>query len=470
MPFDLEPLKLKMAEKGIIPFKEPIEPAGPESEELLVVTNSTNSTNSTGGNTLETAIYPEESVLSMMMDYGRQQSEAPDCYLLGSFLGVVAGCVARKVYYPWGRSRWYPNVYSMLVGLPGDRKSDALQLAAKFAREVLPAKRFLPTLFSKESLFDAYDETQGGTPDKIMLVSDGNILVENWKSGYGEQAGSYFLDLYDCERLTESFKRNKSEDSPSGQRTIEETSTTVIMGTTFSACRFPSRTIQSGMHRRFLFFVSEKRGRIITIPEAPNQQTLDGIQKALGRIARLETTECRMTKEAEETWCVYQFANRRRLDATEDEQERSRLNSSPNHVMKVAMIFAVSCWATRGYSNWDGKINELDMKLAIELVDHATQSASLLDRIANKECIKEKAEAIHAMIQHDFRAQFEDGWIRLSKSQLTSRFCANPNRPGALKTTNLYHEIIPYLIQTRSAKLIEKKGKLEIYGFTPDGY
>jgi len=72
------------------------------------------------------------------------------------------------------------------------------------------------------------------------------------------------------------------------------------------------------------------------------------------------------------------------------------------------------------------------------------------------------------MIQHDFSAQVEDGWIKLRKSQLTSRFCANPNRPGALKTTNLYHEIIPYLVQTRSAKLIEKKGKLEIYGFIPD--
>ena len=78
---------------------------GSESLAEGISTISTNSTNSTAGKTLETAIYPEESILSMMMDYGRQQSEAPDCYLLGSFLGVIAGCVARQIYYPWGRER-----------------------------------------------------------------------------------------------------------------------------------------------------------------------------------------------------------------------------------------------------------------------------------------------------------------------------------------------------------------------------
>ena len=199
---------------------------------------SESSTNSTGGHRPEAAIYPPDSLFELMMRFGRDQSEAPDCYLNGAFLGVVAACAARRIYFPWGREKWYPNIYTMLVGLPGDRKSDTIRIARQFLNDVLLPSRFLSSLISKEALVDAYDIEEGGSPDKVMVVSDGNILLENWKSGYGEQTACYFLDLYDCEPLTEQFKRNKSEKSPSGRRSIAETSTSVIIGTTFSACRF----------------------------------------------------------------------------------------------------------------------------------------------------------------------------------------------------------------------------------------
>jgi hypothetical protein len=434
-----------------------------------MIANSTNSTNSTGGHTLEMAIYPPDSVLDLMMDYGRSQSESADCYLAGSFLAMIAGCVGRRIYFPWSGNSWYPNLYVMLVGRPGDRKTDAINYAKSFVYDVIPNKRFLPGNFSKEAMFDEYDEECGGCPDKLMIVPDGNTIMDNWKSGYGEQVASQFLTLYDCERLSESFKRNGSSDSQEvGRRVIEETSTTVLIATTLSACKFPSKSVQSGMHRRFLFFLADQRGRTIALPSSPDNEKLDEIRGALERLIKLEKTQCHLTDEAKEAWIDYQHENRRRLDAAERDQERSRLNSSPNHVMKVAMLFSVSRWCIKGYSVWDGVITGEMMKLAIQFVDHAAVAASYLDIMANREGAQEKGEVILAQIAEKFRVSIQDGKVRLSKSDLTAKFCHHPGRPGCITPDELYHIIIPSLERRGLAKIVEKHGKKVVYEFEVD--
>jgi len=326
-----------------------------------------------------------------MMEFGRDQSEAADCYLLGAYLGSIASCIGRRVYFPWGSRKWFPNLFLMLVGRPGDRKSDALSVSEELLHDVIDCNRFLPSLFSKEALVDEYDHECGGSPDKVMLVSDGNVLMDNWRSGYGEQAASKFLELYDCGSLAESFKRNQSEESPSGRRLIPQTSTTIVMGTTFNACRFPSKSIQSGLHRRFLFCVAEKRARFIPLPNPVNLALRKEIMGSLRKIAALEPTECRFSASAEEFFVDYQRSNRSAIDVTRDEQERSRLNGSPSHVMKLAMIFSVSKWSIAGYSTWDGEIDVQSIQLAAEYVDHAAESAALLDSLAHAEQIKVSA-------------------------------------------------------------------------------
>ncbi|MDA7657900.1 YfjI family protein [Verrucomicrobia bacterium] len=430
------------------------------------IESSTNSTNSTGGHPPEKAIYPSGSVIEWMMNYGTNQSEAADCYLAGAFMAMVAACVGRRVYFPWGNSKWYPNLYVMLVGRPGDRKTDAISHATRLIKGVIPNERRLPGNFSKEAMFDEYDEECGGCPDKVMIVPEGNIVMDNWKSGYGEQVASQFLALYDCEPLSESFKRNKRDDSQAvGRRVIEETSTTVLIGTTFGACKFPSKTIQSGMHRRFLFFLANRTGRTIHFPPSADPKELLKIREALERLNKLEATKCRLTGGAKQRWITYQDSNRAALANAVIEQERSRLNSSPNHVMKVAMLFSASRWCTKSYSIWDGEIDEEMMDLAIEFVDHAARSAAHLDIAANREQSVERGELILAQIGEKFSDRINCGVVRLSRSELTAKFCHHSGRPGALSTTELYGRIIPYLEKIGVARIVGVSGKKSIYEF-----
>jgi hypothetical protein len=124
--------------------------------------SSTFSTNSTGVMPdLSAAIYPDGSLIERYMDFARSQLESADSYILGAFLPVMARAVARNVWFQWGNERIYPNLYVILAGKPGDRKSSGISLAQRTANleipdagRVLPPCAFLTSSLSSESLFD----------------------------------------------------------------------------------------------------------------------------------------------------------------------------------------------------------------------------------------------------------------------------------------------------------------------------
>jgi hypothetical protein len=436
--------------------------------------NSTSSTNPLGAhppglNTThhpESSIYPQESVLEMMVQYAGERSEAAESFLIGSFMPVLAGCVARRAFFSWGGHPWYPNIYSMIVGSPGDRKTDALNYARMFVRGVIPPNRLLTGNFSKEALFDEYDESSGGSPDKLWLVPEGNVVMDTWKNDYGQKVASQFLQLYDCDELSESFKRNAVEEgNGTGRRIITDTSTSVVIATTFSACHFPSKSIESGLHRRFLFFLGGVRSKIIHLPPPEDFEKVTMIKEALSRLIKMEKTACHLSDSALAAWRNYQEKNRANLDTARSEQHKSRLNSSPNHVMKVAMIFALSQWCLKGYSVWDGVIDGDTMQLASEFVDHAAESANLLDISSQKERLEDQCEVIMAKIAESFGGRVHDGKLRLTKTDLTSKFCHHSGRPGGLTPHELYAKLIPMLQSQGVAKIAERSGKRVVYEF-----
>jgi hypothetical protein len=107
------------------------------------------------------------------METGRKICEGADCYLIGSILPVVGALLGRRVYMPWGASKVYPNIFALLVGKPGDRKSSTIQIAGRIARECLTTNGIMPHVFSPESMFDEYYEN----PHKFWLIDDANPIL-----------------------------------------------------------------------------------------------------------------------------------------------------------------------------------------------------------------------------------------------------------------------------------------------------
>ena len=430
--------------------------------------SSTISTNSTGGHSemeIQSAIYPPESWLDQWMKYGREQEESADCYLLGSILPVVGAALGRKVYFPWGDRKIYPNLFTILAGKPGDRKSSAINLAGKLARNVLDRKQFLPTNMSLEAMMDEYDDTQNGSPDKILICDDANIFLGNiGNKGNGERVGNQLLSLYDCKGFHEAFRRNKKEEGESVQRSIEETSTSICLGATFNIAQFQGHSTRSGLERRFLYYVAERHGRMLYLPPPSNYSRLEGLAEGLIWIRDHLKGSVSLNEKAARRWEQFQRDNRNRLNSESSDRILSRLNGQPEHVIKVAMIF-LSCVSAEIR---DGKPLSISLDIlekAIEHVELSLYSARHIDRIGNKESGRDESESFHARLCIDFEHRSKNGWIELTKTEITGKYCANPNRSGSLKSDTVYQKLIPDLIKTGHAKPSQKIGKKEVYAF-----
>jgi hypothetical protein len=362
----------------------------------------------------------------------------------------------------------------MLAGAAGDRKSSTIKLADELAKSsLLPPEAFIPLSFSPETLFDEYDTR----PDKLWIVDDANIVLTDWnKTANGERVGARFLELYECCKLSESFRRNKKHGA-GPRRLVTETSTSVLFGATFNAACFQGQgeQIRKGMSRRFQFYVGDGHGRIHTRPQ----------WKFIGNVANtfnqliIYSGEIKLARESEKIWDEYQYENRELKDRADrfDDAERARLNSAPTHVMKIATIFELARAAKQNPMTpaevnarlvagiEPPPIRQDTLELAITHVDECLKAARFLDKIANQAVVAAQAEVLIAKIRNNFGGKQKGDTILLSRTILTDKYAHNPDRQGSVTPDDLYLRIIPELIAQGVARIHSKSGKLEIYAF-----
>ena len=425
------------------------------------------STFSTGQDSLSKAVYAENSWLARYMDLARQREESADSYLLGAILPVVGAALRRQVRFPWGEGAIYPNLFTMLAGKPGDRKSSAINLAERMARAALSMSCFLPDSLSVEALFDEYDEGSGGCADKLLIADDANpFLGLLRRSNYGERVGDLLLRLFDCKGLDESFRRNKTGENPSARRHIAETSTSICFGATFNVCQFQGHEIRTGLQRRFNYYLAEGHGRFLVLPARSDPARLLAVTAGLQRLASLPNTDCAFTPEASELWEIFQRENRRQLAPAEStpESQLARLNGQPTHVLKLSMIFQAALWAETS-DPFSGLIDRATLETAIQHSNHCITAAQALDAIGNRASIQSDADVLLANIQRDFEDKNIAGEIVLTRTDLTSRYAHHSGRRGALSPEDLYLRLIPDLIRRRKAKEVPRPGKQSSFAF-----
>ena len=417
---------------------------------------------------LDQGIFPENSWLARYMEFARLREESADSYLIGSILPVVAATLGRRIRFPWGEGWIFPNLFVMLAGKPGDRKSSAINLAEKIARIVLDNRVFLPDSLSVEALFDEYDEKRGGAPDKLLLADDANpFLGLLQKSNYGERVGDLLLRLFDCKSLAESFRRNKENEEGTPRRFIEETSTSIVFGATFNVCQFQGHEIRSGLQRRFNYYLAEQHGRFLVVPARSEQMHLLSVTQPLSKLVSLPRTECQFSPEAAEAWTSFQRENRRELNATgyNRESQLARLNGQPVHVLKLALIFEAALWAENTSEPFTGRIQLPTLQMAISHSKHCVLAAQALDAIGNRAAIEADADVLLAKVQNEFRHNAKAGAILLTCTDLTSAYAHHSDRKGAWKPDDLYLRLIPDLIRRKKAREIQRPGKQPAFAF-----
>jgi Protein of unknown function (DUF3987) len=446
-----------------------------ENAELPVIEwpdNSTNSINSTNPLSQE-APFPSDSIIDDYYAYAVTQSEGADAYIIGSILPVIAARLARNVWVPWANGRLYPNLYTILVGPPGNMKSTTIDLPHDIAKAILEPNWLLPHNYSPESLFDAYFKQ----PYRLLICDDANGTIIKWQNPHeGERLSSNFLTLHDGKPLSEGFRRNRKEGQlESQERWTKPTSTNIIFGTTFLGCQFRENAARIGLQRRFSYYLAEDKVRNLPRPQ-PDLERFNGLVKQFALLEHLRG-EFIWTQEAAKLFDDYKKQIDRRIKACDllDEAIRSRLNTACTHVAKITMIFEAArlCYD----ASWMPKDPEIipdspalkfradTVQLAIDHVKACLKAADSLDAIANRGRIAEEAQILLAHIRRDFRLQANSGSIILTRSTITQTFAHHANRKGCSRVDDIYNHQIPYLISIGEAKLLAKEGKKETYAF-----
>lgn len=411
---------------------------------------------------LGAAIYPPDSVLEDWMQFAQRYAESADCYLIGSILPILGAFMGRRVWYQLDRIK-YPNIFALVTGKPGDRKSTAIKLAGEVATRLLDKKQFSPAVASVESLFDQYDEERGGCSDKLLLSDDANSILSNWaESSYGKIVAKKYLELYDCCELREAFRGNQKE-GEGALRVIPITSTSVLFGVTFNLCRFNRLETKDGLSRRFLYYVANCMTRELFDP--PQRTDADVTRLALLfeplRHLKGQMTFAESTKSA---WIDFQRENRRMMNAipmgSGNDAYLSSLSESPSLVIKLAMLFQLCRYAKESTDNWQ-QIDNSSLNYAIKHVMHSMRCIKELDSIAQRASIIQDADTIHARVIAHFGGLAKSDTVLMSRSQLTDAYAKNPGR-GGLTTTRLHAVLIRSLIDRSLAKCVRVDGKHRI--------
>lgn len=239
----------------------------------------------------------------------RSETEPPVIYHRWSMMTSIGALLGRRYYIPFGDGHIYPNIYCMLVGGVGTRKSTAIKGASRLLKSVgynwfsarkTSKERFLVDL---EGLTD--DET-GNT----IIIGDHDVITESNLFGndrgivqdvkevliaadefnefsIGDKLDFYSLlgDLWDWDDPNDPYTY-KIKGSKRGGVSIWQPTVSILGGNTPEnfARAFPPEIIDQGFMSRLLIVHGQPSGRKYHMPPVPNQEQTEALVAGLKQL------------------------------------------------------------------------------------------------------------------------------------------------------------------------------------------
>lgn len=287
------------------------------------------------------------------------KTESPTFYHRWCGLTCLAAWIGRDIYFPFGNGKIHANMYIMLVGLAGTRKSTAIKLGAsllkaagyrKFAAKKTRQEKFLIDMaeaaeedYVAEDILDlnlfgggsgglagtkeAMRIAEGRPPSEVFIAAD---EINNFIGQGNLEFMSILGDLWDIdEPFDYRLKNSKSVIIP--YPTI-----TMLGGNTFEGFNrlFPAEAAEQGFFSRMLFIYAEPKGRIYTIPPEPDKDIEAQLIAKLHEIKANVQGKITISKDAyvilDTIYKSWEGMNDPRFDPYE--------NRRLTHLLKLAML------------------------------------------------------------------------------------------------------------------------------------
>lgn len=289
--------------------------------------------------------------MSFLDDYAifTSGNESPTIFHNWSGLSVISSLASRKVWVDQGPFIVRPNMYVLLVGNPGVKKSTAMSMARKLIEEtkLLPVA---PASITKEALTQFMGDPK--SPCKQVFEHNGlpvnythlsifaNELVSLLEAG-GNPTGmiTFLTDVWDRDEIKLQTK-NKGTD------VIEKPFITIL------GCLTPEtmqsllyqKIISGGFSRRAIFVCSDRNNAPVPRPKLTDAQ-IQAWDRCLARAKEIIklSGEFKWTDAgiaAHDEWYATNFYDCE--NAGGDVVFQGYLNSKPEYVLKIAMFTSLS--------------------------------------------------------------------------------------------------------------------------------
>lgn len=273
-------------------------------------------------------------------------SEPPILFRKWVAVSVIASCLQRKCFLPWGSLTFFPNMYVILVAPSGRaRKGTAMGpgmdfltepgLNVKLAAEAVTREALIREL--KTSSDTAIDQSTG----QMMFHSSLTVYSQELTVflGYNNlQLMSDLTDWYDCR------KKWTYRTKWSGTDEIEGVWVNIIGATTPKLIQsaMPVDAIGLGLTSRMIFVYEERKGKIVPDPflSREERELREKLVSDLMRIVQLQGP-FKVTGDFVELWTEWYLAQDER-PPFQDERFSGYFERRPTHVMKLSMIINAS--------------------------------------------------------------------------------------------------------------------------------
>lgn len=269
-------------------------------------------------------------------------NEAPQQFHRWCGLLVLSAAASRRFWLDMGYFKVTPNLYVVLLGRPGIKKTTAMSIARGFVQELgVPMSAECQT---KESLCKEWKDyvrvVEVPGEKEPLIYTPISIFVTELSHFLGANAlgmMDFLTTVFDIQGPYTVKTKNKGSESVAGPYLTLCGCTTPDWVTTY----LKQDIISGGFSRRCLFVLEHKNEKPIAIPVLTDEQRGSYIE-ALNHVKALcgEAGEFHFDKEGRQYYCDWydwQFYN-----LPQDVNVQGYYTTKHIHLLKVAMLMALS--------------------------------------------------------------------------------------------------------------------------------
>lgn len=279
-----------------------------------------------------------------------QGNEASPLFHEWAGINVLSAAVSRRIFFDQNYFKIYANMYVVLVGEPGDKKTTALSLARSMVQKV--KRPIAPPSATKEAITVLMSAENDKSPCHLNYVDTNNIPkhithlsffaseIVTMLSAGGNPQGliEFFTDIYDREAF-EVLTKNKGNDI------IDAPYITIL------ACMTPEQTnslmkdrlITGGFSRRCVFVYGRSKADPIALPQLMPEQ-LDAKEFCMGHLEKVLKVkgQYEMTQCGKDFFVPWYNMKHRQLSMPHPAAFKNWLRSKDTMLIKLAMLLDCS--------------------------------------------------------------------------------------------------------------------------------